>query len=173
MFSACHAAIVYDREESDEDGEGAGPRERHFYGGKKFTEVNDEKICDRRCRSNPREPQQPAILDSEKASEGSVGVEVRTPGFAKLGGHFGQAPRNDGNSGKCNEKAKGAPFAEPRGQQRGQAKNTGADHGVDHERREAPAADGANEPGLGFSQMRFRLYSMKRCYENKTCARLA
>src|SRR5205807_6461235 len=123
------------------------PQKRSCDGGSKFTEVNDEKICDRRCRSNPREPQQPAILDSEKASEGSVGVEVRTPGFAKLGGHFGQAPRNDGNSGKCNEKAKAAPLAEPPGQQRGQAKNTCADHEVDYERRDAHETDGVSDRG--------------------------
>jgi hypothetical protein len=163
--AAGDSAIIYSGKKANENNKNAGACNGFRDGREEFGQIDDEEVGDGGGGGDARQPGEPAVLNGEKAAEGNASIEIGAAGILELRRDFRHARGDDGDDRESHEKAEGAPCAEASGDQRGKTKNAGADHGVDHERGEAPAADGANEAGLGFRHADVRNFiDLLRCF---------
>ena len=144
-----HADHVHDGEPRDHGADrGDAPRAR---GGRRpeEREVVRHHRRDRRDPGDARHPHQPADHERGERAESGERVEIRSPGRVEPARDLGEREPDAQDDERAREVDEQPPHADERVHPGRQAENPRPDDPVDHQRNERPAADAADQAGVG------------------------
>ena len=123
---------------------GTSPRSRQ-----KVSEVIREKITERRKRCKPREPGEPADLESDERSERRARVKIQAARLLETAAYLGKAQNGEKDRHGAHHVRQEAVWAGQSKGARGESEDTASDDGVQDERDEILLANLSEKTACG------------------------